>query len=661
MNDIIVGLSGHIDHGKSAFVRAINGFDGDERSDEKARGITIDLSFSNVLLGGNNIAFIDVPGHEKLVKNMIAGAFGVDVLALIVAADDGVMPQSIEHLHIARLLGIKKILVFITKCDLVAPAKIEAVKAEIEALLAELNLAALGIYPFSIHQKDSIENAKKILANLSKRESRFGGESRLESGRESGEFFRYYCDRVFSKKGLGTIVTGTILGGEVRRGEKVFICDLNKEVALKTIHNHEREVESAHASQRIAFNISLPQGDLQKGMLLSKKGILRGFDKVDCVIYPLTNIANNQSVSFFIGARRLTASVNLLETIDLDSANPDAKNAAKAPPNPHATAKNAAKNATKTAAKNPQTKRAILATLKLDSPIFAVFKERFILRDNAATIGGGEILNPITDPMKKAQKLQYLRFLHEDNLLGAFKILIDAHKCGFGLIQSLQRFGIPYAAALDIARKIKGVFVDESALVVYSLAVQSEIREAILRLIEKNKNSIFSASSINHQLKWSSLDFTQSVIEELELTGQVKRGEQNLFLSTKSDIKDIFAYAKEAIVTELERGGFTPEAPYNIYEKLSIERKLGDEVFKSLTKSKKVVRLSHNLFVLSAKLNAIMEALRGIIKAEGGVDIAAFKRHFDISRKYIICYLDYLDSFGDIEKVENKRVLKSQK
>ncbi|WP_181646853.1 selenocysteine-specific translation elongation factor [Helicobacter sp. 16-1353] len=609
MNNIIVGLSGHIDHGKTSFIKAINHYDGDERSDEKERGMTIDISFSHIILGNNNISFIDVPGHEKLVKNMISGAFGVDVLALIVAGDDGIMPQSIEHLHIAKLLGITRILVFITKCDLISKDRILEVKKQVKTLLDELKLDLIEMSEFSIYDEDSINKAKKILSNLTAMQ------------KQTSSFFRYYCDRVFSKKGFGTIVTGTILSGEIKKNDKVIICELNKEATIKHIHNHDKEVESTQIAQRIAFNLSISHEMIKKGMLLSKKGILRGFNKIDCVVFPLQKIINGQHISFFIGSKRMNASINILEKCD----------------------------------------DKLFATLNLEEPIFGIFKERFILRDNAKTIGGGMILNPITDPMKKAQKLEYLYYLFDDNFIDAFKILVNAHKCGFGLIQSLQRFNLTHKESIEIAKKINDIFVDENAFVVYSLEVRNIIKETILNLIKKNKNAIFSATSINNQIKWSSLSFTQSLIDELEQNAVIQKSNENLYISSKSDIGDIFTYAKDSIIKELELGNITPEAPYNIYNKLCIDRKLGDSVLKYLTKSRKVIRLNHNFFILTNILNNMMESLRKIIKNEGYIDIPIFKKHYNISRKYIICYLDYLDNYGDIMKIDNKRMLlKSQ-
>lgn len=606
MNNLIIGLSGHIDHGKTSFIKAINNYDGDIRSDEKQRGMTIDISFSNIILGDNHISFIDVPGHEKLVKNMISGAFGIDILALIVAADDGIMEQSIEHLNIAKLLGINEVLVFVSKSDLVKEERIKEVKKEIAKLLKKLELNLIEISEFSIHKAELVAKAKEILSKLE------------NNKKENGNFFRYYIDRVFSKKGFGNIVTGTILSGQISKNDKILVCDLGQEVIIKNIQNHDKEIENATIAQRIALNITTPKENLKKGMLLCKKGILRGFDKIDCVIFPIQKITNNQNAAFFIGSKKINATINILEEYD----------------------------------------NRILATLKLDEIIFGIFKERFILRDNMKTIGGGMILNPITDPMKKTQKIQYLKYLYDDDFKSAFKILIDAHKCGFGLLQSLQRFNLTSSECVEIAKSIDDIFIDEDFLVIYSLESKEIVKNVILNLIAKNKNAIFSANSINNQLKWSSPNFNKEVIKELESKGIIKKSAPNLYISTHSNIDDIFSYAKEEILKKLQDGGITPIAPYNIYDDLNIDRKLGDDIFKNLTKTKKVVRLSHNIFILATQLNEIMQKIREIIKTQGYIDINNFKKHFNISRKYIIAYLDYLDNYGDIKKEDNKRMLR---
>ena len=200
MNNYIIGTCGHIDHGKTALIKALNGFEGDTTKEEKQRGITIDLSFSNISNNNQNIAFIDVPGHEKLVKNMIAGAFSFDCVMIVVSASEKIMPQTIEHLQILSLLGIKNAILTITKKDLVEDHQLPVIKKEIEDYVKEYGFNLLLSTVVSIYDKDSIENLKEKLFLLN-------ANTKVEEN-----FFRYYVDRVFSSQGAGTIVTGTVFG-----------------------------------------------------------------------------------------------------------------------------------------------------------------------------------------------------------------------------------------------------------------------------------------------------------------------------------------------------------------------------------------------------------------------------------------------------------------
>ena len=216
MSNIIIGTAGHIDHGKTALIRALNGFEGDSTNEEKQRGITIDLSFSNLTRAERNIAFIDVPGHEKLIKNMIAGAFGFDYVMLVVSAKEGLMPQTIEHIEILSLLGIKNLILVITKKDLVDEKMLKKQEAKIVEFLNEFEFNIKFIKAVSIYDEKSIEDLKNTLFTIS------------NSTKNEENFFRFYVDRVFSVKGSGTVVTGTVLGKKIELEEKVFISHLQK-------------------------------------------------------------------------------------------------------------------------------------------------------------------------------------------------------------------------------------------------------------------------------------------------------------------------------------------------------------------------------------------------------------------------------------------------
>ena len=608
MSNIIIGTAGHIDHGKTALIRSLNGFEGDNTNEEKQRGITIDLSFSNLNRAERNIAFIDVPGHEKLIKNMIAGAFGFDYVMLVVSAKEGLMPQTIEHIEILSLLGIKNLILVITKKDLVDEQTLKEQESKIVEFLDEFEFNIKFIKAVSIYDEKSIEDLKNSLFTIS------------NSTKTPENFFRFYVDRVFSVKGSGTVVTGTVLGKKIELEEKVFIPHLQKETKIKNIQVHNQNAIEANISSRAALNLSsVDINSLQRGDIITKKGFLRGFDTIDISFKCLKNkkLNHNQTYTLFIGAKKIDAKVLLFDSLtSLEDG---------------------------------------FATLKMDEKIFTVFGEKVILRSANDTICGGVILNPIYDPMNKNQKRDLLKNLYKKDFKNAFKILLEAHKRGLGVVSSTQRFALSHDESLEFANSLEDVFVDKKELVIYPIKTKDEIVEFIKNIYIKNSYALLSSSSINLRVPWASIEFINSALDDLVQNGfLVKEGQ----LYKNANIKEDITKELENIFLErLKSEDITPTAPYNIYDDLDIDRKLGDDILKSLTAKKDVIRLQHNLFIHSQSLNKIIKSMREIIKQDGFIEIFNFKQRFDLSRKYLVCYLDYLDNFSDIKKVENRRVL----
>ncbi|MCT7609980.1 selenocysteine-specific translation elongation factor [Aliarcobacter butzleri] len=607
MSNIIIGTAGHIDHGKTALIRALNGFEGDTTNEEKQRGITIDLSFSNLSKGQQNIAFIDVPGHEKLVKNMIAGAFGFDYVMLVVSASEGIKPQTIEHIEIINLLGLKEIIVVITKKDLVTLDELELHKESILEFLKEFDFDVKFISCVSIYDENSIEKLKTQLFSIK------------NSIKQEENFFRFYIDRIFSPKGFGTVVTGTVLGKKCELDEKVFICQTQKETKIKNIQVHNQNVLEANISNRAALNLqNIDANSLNKGDLITKKGYIRGFDGIDISFKCLKNkkLNHNQTYTLFIGAKKVDVKVLLFDCISsLENG---------------------------------------FATLKANEQLFTVFEEKVILRSGNETICGGKVLNPIIDPMRKNQKRNLLEFLEKRDFVNAYKQLLEVHKKGLGIISSTQRFALSHEKAIEFAQNMEDVFVDTKNLIIYSLSTKEEIKKFIKDIYTKNSYALLSNASINLRLKWASQAFIQTALDELENEEfLIKDG----LLYKNANIKEDFAKDLENIVlNRVKIEDVTPTAPYNIYDELDLDRKLGDDIFKTLTSKKQLIRLQHNIFIHFESLNKIIKAMREIIKEDGYIEIHNFKQRFDLSRKYLVCYLDYLDNFSDIKKLDTKRV-----
>ena len=604
----IVGTAGHIDHGKTSLIEALSGYNGDELEEERQRGITIDLSFSNMQKGSKNIAFIDVPGHKKLIKNMISGAFGFDLSLFVVAANEGIMPQTIEHLEVLNFLGVKEILFVITKCDLADKNLIAQREKEIKKLLEDYaNFNLLEIKKVSIKDQKSINELKEYLFSLKRDKANI-----IE------KFFRYYIDRVFSVKGFGEVVTGTVLNGSIEANDKVLVSELSKEISVKNIQVHSQDVKIALKHQRAALNLNIPHGKLKKGYLLTTKGYFRGFNAVEVYIKSAfgKKLQHNLNVQFISGAKSIGAKIHLYD-IDIDGGK--------------------------------------LAKINFDDKMYLMHNDSFIILHNGSLLGGGVVLDPLNDPIKKLKKIPILLALLKKDYKTAFSLLSYNHKKGFGLVSSVQRFGKTHEEALEIAKTLEDIFVDEKELVLYPLSTKEILKNEIRNIYEKNPYAMLSPSSLALRMKWASHSFIESTLQEFVKSGFLEVV-NNIY--KRVDIGDI-DFEKELssrVLQILENEGFAPTAPYNLYDRLDIDRKLGDKTLKKLTSNKKVVRIAHNLFITSSNLSKVVALQKEIIKDEGYIDIKNFKEKLALSRKYLIGYLEYLDKFDDITREGNKRV-----
>lgn len=602
---LIIGTAGHIDHGKTALIHALNGFDGDRLEQEKERGITIDLSFSNLKRGDENISFIDVPGHENLVKTMISGAYGFDACMLLVAANDSIMPQTKEHINVLSLLDIKSIILVISKADLVSHERLLQVKDEVINYISKFkNLDVLECFFISIKDELSITNLRDYLFTLHPKK------------RDEDGVFTYYIDRVFNVKGVGCVVTGSTISGQVKVGEKLYNYDIAKEVQVRNIQSHDSNTQNASPSARVALNLTgVELKELKKGQLLSKKGFFRGFREIDAVVF--AKISHNENLTFCVGAKQVASKVLILSEHD------DSK----------------------------------FVTFKFDRDMFLKFNEPFVLIANGRVIGGGRVLNPISEPLKKQSKIVFLNALNNKNFKSAFEILKDTHKNGFGIISAFQRFGMSHEKALEIAKSLPNTFVDEAALNIYDKSAIFRIKEFINFILTKNKFAIFSPNSISLKISWASEGLVKEAINELESTGVISQN-GGVYTKVGVDLSELKIRLEDEIYKILLNSNLAPEAPYNIYDELEIDRLSGDNALKKLTSQGRVIRLAHNLFVTTKALNEAILILKNIIKTQGFVNVQNAKEELNLSRKYVIAYLEKLDQDDNIIKEGNNRKFK---
>ena len=366
MKQIILGTAGHIDHGKTSLIRSLTGVETDRLKEEKARGITIELGFASMTLeNGQHVGIVDVPGHEKFVKNMVAGATGIDIVAMVIAADEGVMPQTREHMEICSLLGISNGVVVLTKTDLVDEEWLELVQEDISSFLEGTFLEGAPMIPISSVTGEGMETLKKTLTQL----------AQTAPQRTSSSLFRLPVDRVFTMKGFGTVITGTVISGSIKVGDAVTLYPSGVESRVRGIQVHSDAVEKAATGMRTAINFQgLEKSAIERGEVVSTPGDLKASYLMDVEFLYLPSskkpLKNRTRIRLHTGTSEVLGFLILLDRETLDPGD--------------------------TAA----------VQLRLEEPVACVKDDRYVIRSYSPvrTIGGGRILNPIPPKHKRFRK-----------------------------------------------------------------------------------------------------------------------------------------------------------------------------------------------------------------------------------------------------------------
>ncbi len=394
---MIVGTAGHIDHGKTTLIKALTGVDADRLKEEKERGITIDLGFAYYALPDSGVlGFVDVPGHERFVHNMLAGATGIDCVLLLVAADDGVMPQTREHLEIIDLLGISSGLVALSKIDRVDAARVAEVKSDIHSLLGRTRLAGCPIFALSGVTGEGIEALRRHLERCASQ----------VAARRTDAYFRLAVDRCFTLTGAGTIATGTVFAGRVRVGDRLLVSPSGTEVRVRAIHAQNRESETGEAGQRCALNLAgIEKNDVARGDWLVAAPLHRPCQRFDTRIQVARSAARAlrhwAGVHVHLGAANVAARVSVLEGTGVEPG------------------------------------RDGLVQLVLDRPVGVLHGDRFILRDQSArtTLAGGVVLQPFAPArrVRTPQRLALLGALEREPPRAALASLLEISMAGVDL------------------------------------------------------------------------------------------------------------------------------------------------------------------------------------------------------------------------------------
>jgi len=619
MKSIIVGTAGHIDHGKTALVRALTGIDADRLPEEKRRGITIDIGFADLDMDDVRIGFVDVPGHEKFVKNMLAGAHGVDVVALVIAADESVMPQTREHFEICRLLGINRGFIVITKKDLVDEEMLALVREEAKELATGSFLETAPILAVSSRTGEGLSELKTALHSLA-----------LQLPERSEEFItRLPIDRAFTMSGFGAVVTGTLIAGAIDEGAELELLPEGRQLRVRGLQVHGAKVERATAGQRTAVNVTgVETAELERGMVLAPPRRLRPTQIIDARVTVLADAArglrSRQRVRMHIGAAEVLARVRVLDeskALDLGATG--------------------------------------LVQLRLETSIVCVLTDRFIIRSYSPqrTIAGGIVADPFA-PKHRGRELATVRERLTSLLDGqrAEKVAAFAASAAHGLTPAdiVARTGwrdATVAAAVDSARAAEliadagGHFFPTDALATLRENIVKDIRahHAAEPLSRGLGLEILRGRFFAH----APAELFRSVVSDLEKAGTLVVEKDVARLPEHSRaVSGEDAALRDRLEKIYREAGLS--AP-NLSEALAragvaaVQQQHGRKILQVLIDAGDLVRVDGEMFFHASALGDLKAKLRARAATDPIIDVAAFKEIAGVSRKYAIPLLEFLD------------------
>ncbi len=632
----IIGTAGHIDHGKTSLIKALTGQDTDRLKEEKERGISIDLGFAYLdLPDGERAGIVDVPGHERFIRNMLAGAHGIDLVLFTVAADDGVMPQSEEHLDFLHLLGVKKGIFVITKADLVEPARLAEVQEEIEILTLDTTLEGAPIISVSAVTGLGLDRLRQEIAiqlQAYERPSLPG-------------YFRLPVDRAFVMKGHGVVVTGTAIAGTISEGETVRVLPGGDETRVRSLQVHGQPVPVAKWGQRVALNLAgLEKSNIERGHLVCHPNVTFTTQRFDAFVEirpgARREIENHERVRVHLGTAEVIGKVIILdgrETLP-----------------PRSTA---------------------FCQLVLEAPVVALRGDRFILRNQTAqgTLGGGEVLHPFAQRHRRSEDGVSARLaaLRTTDLLQACRAYLEVQSDFASPLEEIYQ-GVngreeEVAALLAQDPEILPL-PDKSHAEAYSVAgkwqrLTAEVRTLLAEFHQSTPLARgMEMESVRSQLPFSfSPKIFRAVIEKLVDEGVAVREESMLRLPAHSVTLNEDEQGTAARLERLlQEGRFTPPEVKELEEQLRVPRKLLTDLLSVLESRGKVVKITTELYLSSATLEKARVVLTGHLAAQGEITAATFRDLLGISRKTAIPLLEYFDRtgltlrIGDVRKLRKK-------
>lgn len=628
---IIVGTAGHIDHGKSSLIEALTGTHPDRLEEEKRRGITIDLGFAFLEENGVRFGFVDVPGHERFVSNMLAGASGIDLVLLVIAADESIKPQTREHFEICRLLGVQRGVVALTKNDLVDSDSLGLVRLEIEDYLRGSFLEGSPIVSVSAKTKSGLPELKNELVR----------SANQIAAKNAARYFRLPIDRAFAIKGFGAVVTGTLMSGSVAIGDEVELFPGGKRLRVRGLQSAGKSLERAGAGQRTAVNLAgVEHSSLQRGMVLAAPGKFRTTRRIDTRVELLRSapkLKQRTRVLFHTGTSDTTAEFYFYGQNELAPG------------------------------------QSVLAQLRLQDELLVLPGDRFIVRQFSpvTTIGGGVILDAFArrPTIRDVGRVAFLQTLEAAKPVEILAAMIDRAVIGLGSDDIIARTGWLSEELREATQKLiasnRAKAVSAEPLLLVTEKMFNELRQKIAARVERfhKENPLLPGisredlrSSLGRRVRTETFRAALDELlaqRQLEAQGEiVKRAGAAITLDPEE------ARAKEQIEAAFAGAGLAAPAVKEVLNKLPVESKRAEKILQILLRDKNLVRVTPELIFHQKALTQLRESLASYKKAKGErISVPTFKELAGITRKYAIPLLEYLDRERVTRRSGDERVI----
>jgi len=601
MKNIIVGTAGHIDHGKTALVGALTGIDTDRLKEEKQRGISIDLGFAHLEQDGIRLGFVDVPGHERFVRNMLAGAAGIDVVLLVIAADESIKPQTREHFEICRLLGLRSGVVALNKADLVDPELLELAGLEVADFVRGTFLDGAPIVPVSARTGRGVDELRRALIECAQR----------APARDASGAFRLPIDRSFTLRGFGTIVTGTLVSGAIRVEDEVEVQPSGRRLRVRSVQVHGEKTARATAGQRTAINLpGVEATELHRGMTLVPPDLFRPTLLVECRFDLLRGAAplkHRAPVHFHAGTAETEAEVRLLDSLQ--------------PFQPGATGR---------------------LRLLLKEPQLLLPGDRFIVRQFSplVTIGGGVVLEN-TPPVhvRRAAAAERLRNLETLDVPGRLALYANEADPGIALAEAVARTGVLPETVLDQAAQSGLTLIKSGAPLLVPTARIARLAHALAARLEQFHRD----APLLPGMPRGEANLAPELLEAVLAASPAIAAEGELLRLTNFHVRlqgDEDA-AQRRIETLFRDGGLAVPAESAVLVASGLDERRARSILQLLLKQGVLIRVSPELIYHASAL----ASLKTLLASHRGqpFSVPEFKQWTGVSRKYAIPLLEYLD------------------